>query len=172
MGEEEGEGHPNTPELAVIVGVTPEGGEVLEAVPRAVVPRQLQEDACTAWRALLGGVALAGSVGVGDVVVVGDLGQLALAEGQGLALLFVGALARAPVRRGSEEGRVGGDVGVARCLPARWGVAVPVGDREGGYVDGCGGGGFVVVDLGEVCAGAGPEGPQPVRSARRGGLYA
>ena len=83
-------------------------------------------------------------------MVVWDLGQHALAEGQGLAFLLVGALARAPVRGGSEEGRVGGDVGMTRCLPAGWGVAVPVGDREGGNVGGCGGDVFVVVDLCEV----------------------
>jgi hypothetical protein len=49
VGEEEGEGHPNAPELAVVVGVASEGGEVLEAASCAVVPRQLQGDACPAW---------------------------------------------------------------------------------------------------------------------------
>jgi hypothetical protein len=159
MHDEEAEGHPNAPELAVVVGVASEGSEVLDAAPRAVAPGELQVDAGAAGRTPLGGVALAGSVGVGDEMVVWDLGQLALSEGQGLTLLFVGALARAPIRRGPEEGRVGRDVGVTRCLPAGWGVAVPVGDRECGYVGGCRGGGFIVIDLCEVCATAGPDGP-------------
>jgi hypothetical protein len=116
-------------------------------------------DACAAGRSLLGRVALAGSVGVGDEVVVGDLGQLALPEGQGLPLLLVGALARAPIRGRSEEGGVGGDVGVARCLPSGWGMAVPVGDSEGGYVVGCGCDVFVVIELCEVSAAARPDGP-------------
>ena len=92
-------------------------------------------------------------------MVLGDLSNLALAEGQCLALLLVGALACAAIGGGAEEGTVGGGVGVARRLPSRWGDAVPVGDREGGNVGGCDGDVFVVVDLGEVCAAAGPNGP-------------
>ena len=107
-------------------------------------------DAGTAGRSLLGRVTLAGSVGVGDEVVVGDLGQLTLPEGQGLPLLLVGALARAPIRGGPEEGGIWGAVGVARRLPSGWGVTIPVGDREGGNVGGCGGDVFVVVDLCEM----------------------
>jgi hypothetical protein len=128
VSEEEGEGHANAPELAIVVGVAAEGGEVLDAASCTVAPRELQGDARATRRALFGGVALAGSVCVGDVVVVRDLGQLALPKGQGLALLPVGALACAPVWGGSEKGWVRGVVGVARCLPARRGVSVPVGD--------------------------------------------
>jgi len=108
VGEEEGEGHPNTPELAVIVGVTPEGGEVLEAVPRAVVPRQLQEDACTAWRALLGGVALAGSVGVGDVVVVGILASLLLPKARAWRFCLSVRLPALPYGEGPRRAGSGG----------------------------------------------------------------
>ena len=159
MCDEEGEGHPNPPELTIVIGVAAQGGEVLDAAPRVVVAGQIQEGARAAGRSPLGGVALAGAVGVGDEVVGGDLGNIALAEGQGLALLLVGAFAGAAIGGGSEEGRVRGGVGMARRLPGRWGDAVPVGDREGGYVGGCGGDVFVVVDLCEVCAAAGPDGP-------------
>ena len=69
-----------------------------------------------------------------DVVAVEDLGQLALAEGQGprVALLSRGALPCAAILRVAERGRD---------------TAVPVSDCEGGDVGGCGGSGFIGVDF-------------------------
>ena len=136
MDEEKAEGHPNAPQLPVVVGVATQGSEVLNAAPHAVASGELHEGAGTAGGAPHRRVALAGAISGGDEVVGGDLCQLALPEGEGLALLSVGALAGAAVRGGSEEGGVWGAVGVARGLPSGRGVAVPVGNREGGYVGG------------------------------------
>ena len=81
VGEEEGEGNPQAPELAVVVGVAPQGGEVLDASALVALARELQVDARVAGRPLLSRVAFACSVGVREEVAVGDLGELALAEG-------------------------------------------------------------------------------------------
>jgi hypothetical protein len=152
-------GHPDGPNLAVIVGVAAQRSEIFDGAPRAVEPGELQASTRAAGRALRVGVPLASAIGVGDVVAWQDLGELALAEGQGQALLSIRALARASVWGGSEEGRVGGDVGVTRCLPSGWDMAIPECDGISGNVCGCGFDVFIVIELCEVSATTRPNGP-------------
>jgi hypothetical protein len=81
VGEEEGEGHSQTPELTKVVGVAAKCSVLLYALALAIASWKLQEGARSAGRSLLSGVALAGSICVRDEVAAGDLSKLALAKG-------------------------------------------------------------------------------------------
>ena len=118
MCEKEAEGHPNAPQLSIVVRIAAQGCEFFHAASATISQGKFEECARAAGGAPLGGVAFAGSVGVGDEVGRQDLRQLASPKGEGKALLSFGALARAAERGGSEEGWVGRVVGVARCLPS------------------------------------------------------